>query len=451
MLSCLLNNQRINCYDGAYSRDQLKKWASKKILLCPACGKPYEYCHGKVKSPYFRHMDKAQCEDKYSEPETEEHINGKRDLYEWIRIQPGVEDAVLEGWIPETKQRPDIMFKYMGNKYVLEYQCTPISTEYYERHELYQAAGINDIWILGTEKYLRKSMRMKSIMNYGCWLYNSYTKRMCQLIDKHCNFEEDLKYISDDKRKLLKDISRNTICVNKNLNYKEYKLGELCISNDGICIPENINYGCLYNKLMDENMINKTNIKSIDFSLILKRLQDNLEDNVFVTTEYDERIDRDYSSWYWNREDYKSIINVYYQIDIDDHRFKIKIIQNFDLKRNYDVYTEEHIYRYIYKKISKKISKFSDATLNLYKEIINYYDNITFNKSFMFYVKYNIDSNFEMTLHFTKKDYSLYYNVFSVVIDNFENMSEIKEKIQNNFDDFINENEDKGFRLIKIN
>ena len=90
----------------------LKKWSKKKILLCPVCGKPYEYCHGEVKTPYFRHMDKAECEDKYSESETEEHLNGKRDLYEWIKKQNGVENAVLEGWIPETKQRPDIMFNY---------------------------------------------------------------------------------------------------------------------------------------------------------------------------------------------------------------------------------------------------------------------------------------------------------------------------------------------------
>lgn len=77
MLSCLLNGERINCYDGKHDKEQLKKWAKKRILMCPACGKPYEYCHGKVKSPYFRHMDKAECEDKYSEPETEEHLNGK--------------------------------------------------------------------------------------------------------------------------------------------------------------------------------------------------------------------------------------------------------------------------------------------------------------------------------------------------------------------------------------
>ena len=142
ILTCKLGNEIINCYDGTHNKEQLKKWSSKKILLCPVCGKPYEYCHGKVKTPYFRHMDKAECEDRYSESETEEHLNGKRDLFEWIKKQKGITNAVLEGWIPETKQRPDIMFEYEGKTCVIEYQCSPIATEYVERHDLYKASGI---------------------------------------------------------------------------------------------------------------------------------------------------------------------------------------------------------------------------------------------------------------------------------------------------------------------
>lgn len=155
----------------------LKKWSKKKILLCPVCDKPYEYCHGEVKTPYFRHMDKEECEDKYSESETEEHLNGKRDLYEWIKKQIGVTNAVLEGWIPETKQRPDIMFDYNNKKYVIEYQCSPIATEYIERHELYQAAGFTDIWIAGVKKYFKPNARHKFIENHVIGYYNPIEKK----------------------------------------------------------------------------------------------------------------------------------------------------------------------------------------------------------------------------------------------------------------------------------
>ena len=176
MLTCLIGNEIINCYDGIHTKEQLKKWSKKKILSCPACGRPYEYCHGKIKAPYFRHMDKEECEDKYSESETEEHMQGKKDLYEWVKNQPGVTNAVLEAWIPETKQRPDIMFTYNNKKYVIEYQCSPIASEYLERHELYNAAGIHDIWICGTEKYLGRNKRLNTLEKCRRLYYDTKSK-----------------------------------------------------------------------------------------------------------------------------------------------------------------------------------------------------------------------------------------------------------------------------------
>ncbi len=121
-------------------------------------------------------MDKSECEDIYSETETEEHLNGKRDLYEWIKKQKDVTNAILEGWIPETKQRPDIIFEYNEKKYVIEYQCSPIATEYIERHELYKTIGMQDIWICGTEKYLQKNMRNKYLEKFSSGYYNFHNQ-----------------------------------------------------------------------------------------------------------------------------------------------------------------------------------------------------------------------------------------------------------------------------------
>ena len=226
ILSCLLNNQRINCFSDIYSKEQLKKWADKNILLCPACGKPYEYCHGRIVQPYFRHKDKNQCESKYSEPETEEHLQGKRDLYEWIKKQSGVTDVILEGWIPETKQRPDIMFKYNEKQCVLEFQCSPISSEYYERHELYQAAGIEDIWILGTDKYLEKEENEKS------------KKFRTKEIEYNTNFYYDSEFkifVIKDNISITKDI----------MNYKYFK--------DTFYYSYSNSYGAInYRKINDE-------------------------------------------------------------------------------------------------------------------------------------------------------------------------------------------------------
>ena len=154
MLSCLLNNKIINTFE--YDKESLKKWSSKNILKCPVCGNTLEYCHGKIKIPYFRHKDKINCPYSYTIEISEEHKQGVIDIYNWIKTISGVSDVGIESWIPETKQRPDIKFRYNGDLYVIEYQCSPISSEYYERHELYKAAGINDIWILGAQKYFQK-------------------------------------------------------------------------------------------------------------------------------------------------------------------------------------------------------------------------------------------------------------------------------------------------------
>jgi hypothetical protein len=153
ILTALMNGNLINCYDGNHDSDELKLASSNNELTCPACGGAYEYCHGAIVQPYFRHKSKDDC-NHYSEPETEEHIEGKQKIFEWICKQDGVSDAVLEGWLPETRQRPDIIFKYNGKQYVIEYQCSPIVEEYMCRHGMYKSAGINDIWILGVKKYL---------------------------------------------------------------------------------------------------------------------------------------------------------------------------------------------------------------------------------------------------------------------------------------------------------
>ncbi|MBQ4523364.1 MAG: hypothetical protein IJA10_10525 [Lachnospiraceae bacterium] len=283
ILTCKLRNEIINCYDGTHSKEQLKKWATKKILLCPVCDKPYEYCHGQVKTPYFRHMNKNECEDRFSESETEEHLNGKRDLFEWIKKQKGVNNVVLEGWIPETKQRPDIMFEYGGKKYVIEYQCSPIATEYVERHELYKASGITDIWILGTDKYLEKSeigknFRMKEIEKHTDIYYDVYGKSIIsKSIDisrlQNVNIDEmlyffmdsDFRYYNENKRKLMYDfILENNLVIRSlseeyisPLNLLEFNDNKILIKEDAINNIQNFYFKQKEEKLLYQNKLTK--------------------------------------------------------------------------------------------------------------------------------------------------------------------------------------------------
>ena len=230
MLSCLVGEKRINLFDKKYDKLQLKKWADKNILICPACNKPYEYCHGVVKTPYFRHKDKQECIDLYSETETQEHLRGKMDIYNWLIQQEPITDVELEGWLPLTKQRPDIMFKCNGEQYVIEYQCTPISTEYHERHELYQASGIKDVWILGTLKYLQLyhdghgSKRVSEIEKYTEYYYDSINEMML-FRDSNIPSRMNKKTynLMDDKFSLYKTNYPNILSIkNSSLDY-DYK------------------------------------------------------------------------------------------------------------------------------------------------------------------------------------------------------------------------------------
>ena len=180
MLTCLINGKPNNLIDAKYTKDDWKKWTAKGIVTCPVCNKPYEYCHGRVRIPYFRHKDKAECQDRYSEPETQEHLQGKIDLYDWLKTVDEVTELTLEGWLACTKQRPDLYFRYKGEEYVIEYQCSPISSEYIERHSLYEAAGIHDIWICGT-------------LNYFQEYHNGNGRKRVNIIEKENKIYYDIK------------------------------------------------------------------------------------------------------------------------------------------------------------------------------------------------------------------------------------------------------------------
>lgn len=152
MLSCIVGNKSVNSFD--YEEHKLREWSNKKILRCPECGERVIYCNGDYKIAYFKHEVASECKGNlYSEPITEEHIGGIKSIYNKLKTIQGITNLEVEKYIVNTKQRPDIYFEYKGQRYCIEYQCSPIATQYNKRHELYELEGIKDIWILGTNKY----------------------------------------------------------------------------------------------------------------------------------------------------------------------------------------------------------------------------------------------------------------------------------------------------------
>lgn len=219
MLTCKINEKIVNTIE--YKDKDLRKWSNKGILKCPICKDKMVYRNGNYKIAHFSHEYACGEEGSliYSHPETKEHITGKLALYNWLKTQ-NVENLKLEHWIPETKQRPDIYFELDGVRYVIEYQCSPIATQYDERRSLYELAGIKDIWILGIENY-------EIIKEHE----NLYMARRTKTIERDLMSKKEypLMYLSDDNLYFTSTKKRRKITeVVKYINpYKQFKL-ELC-------------------------------------------------------------------------------------------------------------------------------------------------------------------------------------------------------------------------------
>jgi competence protein CoiA len=203
MLTCKVGKTIVNTF--TYKEKQLREWSNKGMLKCPVCGEKMLYCHGDFKNPYFRHEKNSDCPDIYSEGVTEEHIQGIKTLYNWLQIQEGITNLQLEKWIPETRQRPDIYFEKYGQEYVIEFQCSPISTKFNERRDLYRLQGINDIWILGTDKYsISEYKSLEDIEIYNIKLPEIKVKA----IEKEINSSDNQLIYLNNKGNLIKIIDK---------------------------------------------------------------------------------------------------------------------------------------------------------------------------------------------------------------------------------------------------
>lgn len=116
---------------------------------CPACQKGVHLKQGAVMRPHFAHF-KAEACAAFSEGETVEHLEGKVQLREWLEcLNIRVE---MEAYLPELKQRPDLLVVTDERKVAIEFQCSGIAVEKVEeRTRGYRQAGIEVVWVLGEQ------------------------------------------------------------------------------------------------------------------------------------------------------------------------------------------------------------------------------------------------------------------------------------------------------------
>ncbi|WP_214630360.1 competence protein CoiA [Paenibacillus agaridevorans] len=155
-----INGKRYYAFEEA--EDFIRTLSQNRSLICPDCRDRVTFRSGS-KRPHFAHFRECTNPNMYSEPETQAHHSGKLLLFLWLKKQFPELIVEMEYYIPETRQRSDIIVLHPdGNKWAIEFQCSKIQGHIWEeRHKLYQSEGIHDIWIVNHEIVRRNVHEMR--------------------------------------------------------------------------------------------------------------------------------------------------------------------------------------------------------------------------------------------------------------------------------------------------
>lgn len=166
MLTAMLENRKRISLVDRWDIEQLKRLRKENRFYCPICRERVYLKLGSKRRWHFAHQANSDC---VSTNETIDHLEGKKQLYEWLRRQKGVEVA-LEVYLPFIQRRPDLLIRYEDTLYALEYQCAPIdATVLHQRMSDYERTRITPIWIFGGDRLKRQKGQRFSIETFQ-WL-----------------------------------------------------------------------------------------------------------------------------------------------------------------------------------------------------------------------------------------------------------------------------------------
>lgn len=161
MLTAKLSDGRVISVAGHDNLSYLKWLRSRYTFYCRLCGEKVILKVGTKKIPHFAHERDSFCTD-YYEPESEYHLHGKLQLFEWLRRENA--SPQLEVYFPRIRRRADIVFHYGGKKYCLEFQCADLpEEEFIQRTKGYRSLSLYPLWILGGKNIQRKSSQKFAI------------------------------------------------------------------------------------------------------------------------------------------------------------------------------------------------------------------------------------------------------------------------------------------------
>lgn len=153
-------------------------------FFCPECKEQVIVKAGDKIIPHFAHQAKSSCPSRET-GEGPYHEKGKLLLYNWLRGQKL--HVKLERYIKEIQQRPDILLKVNGKLIAIEYQCARVPIEQIRlRNEGYQRAGITPIWILGANRFTRRTKDELVIDDYTAQFIHRFSETTPPLLFYLC-------------------------------------------------------------------------------------------------------------------------------------------------------------------------------------------------------------------------------------------------------------------------
>lgn len=184
------NDQRgnqLNVAEKKWTIERLRKIRENSTFICPQCQNELDLKIGSIISAHFAHKKHSDCPSSKGGPESQYHMRGKLELYDWLQIDENVIHVELEPFITDIKQRPDLLINDHQQTLAIEYQCSPIDLNILQKRSvMYKKANIPFLWILGGKLLKRTGERSFQLSQFQ-WRFTSKMEDGSLMIYAYCS------------------------------------------------------------------------------------------------------------------------------------------------------------------------------------------------------------------------------------------------------------------------
>lgn len=197
------------------------------LFYCPDCRAPVILRAGEKVIPHFSHRARVSCSPDSQKGEGEYHRLGKVKLYQWLRQQKL--NPALEVYLPQIKQRPDLLVHDKGKTFAIEFQCADINQAVWQKRTSgYLQLGIYPIWIIGANRFRRTGRSQMKIQHWMLLTLQQTSSKLPTSLRYFCPQTERFVIASD----LHLHRSASTFAKIKFMRSSQVTLSDLCHSSN---------------------------------------------------------------------------------------------------------------------------------------------------------------------------------------------------------------------------